>query len=516
MRAVGESADHKLQRRHDALAAGLTPELCLDTLDRLLEGCQVIGHDYRYLYVNDAVTRQGRKSRSELVGHLMPEVYPGIERTAIFESINRVLRGGAAEHLETEFEFADGSRRWFELSVQPVPEGAFILSIDITERIAVQRLSSRSQRLESLGTLAGGVAHDLNNSLAPILLSIGMLREDGGSDRELLDSVEESAGRAVRLVRQLITFAKGADGQRVPVAPGDLLREMQRLVERSFPKAIKPQFRVGADLPQIVGDPTQIHQVLLNLCINARDAMPDGGSLIVEADVMDVDETYASAVLDGRAGRFITIAVRDSGTGIAAETIDRIFEPFFTTKGPELGTGLGLSTSLGIVRGHGGFLHVYSEVGRGTTFRVFLPVSAESAVEGLVTGGETLVGHGRKILIVDDDARLRQAAATVLSRLGFEPLTAVDGADALLRVAEHLETIAAVVLDLQMPRMDGAVCYARLREILPHVPVVVASGRPYDPDEARLLAGPEASRLAKPFTQPEFIRAVRGALGEAP
>jgi PAS domain S-box-containing protein len=494
----------------------MTPEAFVRTLDRLIEGCQIIGHDYRYLYVNDAVAGQGRRTREELLGRTMMEVYPGIDRTPFFEALRRVLNGGEPEHFDNEFEYPDGSRGWFELMLQSVPVGACILSIDITERLTMQRLASRSQRLESLGTLAGGVAHDLNNALAPLLLSIGLMRDEQQGDPELLDTIEQGAERAVKLVRQLLTFAKGADGQRLHVRPHLLVHEMERMVKSLFPKTITQRFRADESLPSLVGDETQLHQVLLNFCVNARDAMPDGGELTVEADVMDVDETYASSVLDGRPGRFVTFAVRDTGGGIPPEVLDRIFEPFFTTKGPDLGTGLGLSTTLGIVRGHGGFLHVYSEVGRGTTFRAFLPVASDEVPAAAARENGEFRGAGRTVLVVDDDARVRQAATTVLGQLGFRVLTAVDGADGLLQLAGHAGELHLVVLDVQMPRMGGEAFYVRMRELLPSVPVLIASGH------LKASPGSEPARFAdlphllKPFSQADFVRALRGVIGEAP
>jgi PAS domain S-box-containing protein len=351
----------------------VTDGVCQRTLNRLLEGCQIIGRDYRYLYVNDALARQSHRAKHELVGRTMMEMYPGIEETPLFESIRNVMKGGPPEHFDNAFEFPDGTSGWFELSIQAVPDGVCILSIDITERVRMQQLSHRQQRLESLGTLASGVAHDLNNALAPILLSIGLLKDLGGADDDLLTSVDESASRAARLVRQLLTFSKGTDGARELLTADSLVREIERLVGRTFPKSIRARYHVTDDLPQIVGDATQLQQVLVNLCINARDAMPAGGVLSVEATLTHVDATLASRVLDGRPGGFVTFSVCDTGVGIPPEVVDRIFEPFFTTKGPETGTGLGLSTSLGIIRSHRGFVHVQSEVGRGSMFRVFLP-----------------------------------------------------------------------------------------------------------------------------------------------
>jgi PAS domain S-box-containing protein len=489
--------------------------VCRRTLDRLLEGCQIIGRDYRYLYLNDAVVRHSRQTRDALVGRTMMEAYPGIEHTELFRTVERVMAGGSAESVTNEFRFPDGETGWFELSVQPIPEGVFILSIDVTERVRSQRLANRTQRLESLGTLASGVAHDLNNALAPVLLTTELLRLDPGVGAEELETIESSARRAVDLVRQLLVFARGGDGQRVPVNLEAMLSELERMLRSTFPRIIDVVFQVSDRLPELIGDPTQIHQVLLNLCVNARDAMPAGGVLRVDADVREIDETYASSVLDGRAGRFVTVAVRDSGSGIPLEVLDRIFEPFFTTKGPELGTGLGLSTSLGIVRGHRGFVHVYSEVGRGTTFRVFLPVEDAPSLAAAPTDVPALRGEGRSVLVVDDDARVRQAAQAVLSALGFTVLTAVDGADALVRVAQHRSELHAVVLDLQMPTMDGTTFLTHLREVLPDIPVVIASGHLHAPDQLPRSERVAMARLAKPFTQAELVGALREVLAGA-
>ncbi|MBX3133234.1 MAG: PAS domain-containing protein [Gemmatimonadaceae bacterium] len=496
------------------VALALDDSVCRRTLDRMLEGCQIIGPDLRYLYVNDAVVRHGRQSREQLVGRTMPEVYPGIEHSEVFQAIQRVLAGAGPESITNRFVYPDGSAGWFELSLQPVPEGVFILSIDISERVKAQSVASRAQRLESLGTLAGGVAHDLNNALAPVLITTEMLRESGSLADDDLATIAECTQRAIDLVRQLLIFARGSDGQRISVAPAEVLRQLERMVQSTFPKEIDARFRYASELPALYGDPTQLHQVLLNLCVNARDAMPDGGRLTIEADVVDVDETYASAVVDGRAGRFLSIAVRDSGDGIAPDILERIFEPFFTTKGPDKGTGLGLSTSLGIVRSHNGFVHVYSEVGDGTTFRVFFPL-ADSSANAAARPATELRGDGRGVLVVDDDAKVRLAASSALAALGFTPFTAGDGAEGLVCVAQHHAELAAVVLDLHMPTMDGPTFLARLREVMPEVPVVIASGHLDTPPAAMDGLTAAARRLAKPFTQADLEAALRDVLSAA-
>ncbi len=490
---------------HDTSA----PELSLRTLDRLLEGCQVISRDFRYLYVNDSLLHQAKQTREALIGRRMPDVFPGIAETAMFEVLCRVMEGGAAEQLDNTFTFPDGRVGHFELSIQPVPDGVCILSIDVTARVEAQRLAQRQQRLESLGTLAGGVAHDLNNALAPILMSIGLLRDLGGADEDLLTSVEDSTTRAARLVRQLLTFSKGSDGPRVPIWPQAVIRDVERFISQAFPKSITARYSLAADLPPVLGDPTQLGQVILNLCINARDAMPEGGTLWIDTARTHVDEAYAAAVMHGAVGDYVTITVRDSGSGIPPDVLEHIFEPFFTTKGPEHGTGLGLSTSLGIVRSHGGFVHVYTQPGQGTSFKVFLPVAA-SDDDAITEAPADFPASGRLALVIDDDERSRQAAATTLSTLGFRVSTANDGSEGLIRLAEHRDDVAVVLLDLHMPALDGRAFHERLERTHPALPVIIMSGHFSGEFEGGLRQPP---MLQKPFTRAQLVGALDVALG---
>jgi len=386
-------------------------------------------------------------------------------------------------------------------------------SRSLAERRDMERLALRSQRMEALGTLSGGVAHDLNNALAPILMGLEMLRARCPEESNILDLFETSAKRGADMVRQLLTFAKGAEGDRAALQVERLVREMEKLMQSSFPKNIQLVVHSAPELPTVLGDATQLHQVLLNLCVNARDAMPTGGTLTLEAMPTTVDEAFASTVHDVQPGRYVTLRVQDTGRGIPQEIIDRIFDPFFTTKSPDKGTGLGLSTVMGIVKSHGGFLQVSSQDGQGSTFLVYLPVhAAGNPLEVAPTTVPSNLGHGETILLVDDEAAVREMARVVLQRLNFNPVTATDGADGLLLAMRHQAELKAIITDLHMPHMDGLAFIRVLRLLQPNVPIVVASGRLEDPQAAEMRALGVTRRLDKPFTEAQLAAVLHDIL----
>jgi signal transduction histidine kinase len=292
--------------------------------------------------------------------------------------------------------------------------GALKSGNDITEHRILQDQANRRARLEAIGTLAGGIAHDLNNALTPITMGLESIAAAAPDLAHLVGMLDTSTRRASALVRQLLNFAKGAAGEQRPFSPGPIVHEVGSLVERTFPKAIVFTRHVAPGLPTVRGDPSQLHQVLLNLCVNARDAMPDGGALGLTATTVEwrADATSSGFVIGTRQpGRYLVLSVTDTGSGIARETLDRIFEPFFTTKGPERGTGLGLSNVLGIVRGTGGSVQVETAPGRGSTFTVWLPAVAAAAVDETPGDDAPFSGQGRRVLYVDDEPAIRVLAA---------------------------------------------------------------------------------------------------------
>lgn len=407
--------------------------------------------------------------------------------------------------------------QWFACRVKRFPgDGALRVVVsheDITTMKRMERQQMRSQRLESLGTLAGGVAHDLNNSLAPILMGMGMLQEQFPEETKLISMIHNSAQRGADMVRQLLTFAKGADGKRVSLQPSHLVRELESLMKGSFPKNIELRTHCEIGLPPVLGDATQLHQILLNLCVNARDAMSHGGTLSLEAQTVDIDAMYALTVSDAKPGRYVCLRVADTGEGIAPELLDHIFDPFFTTKSQEKGTGLGLSTLLGIVKGHGGFVQVYSVPGEGSSFTVHIPVSLNP--DGASEAGElaqAFRGSGETILFVDDEPILRQVGQTVLERLGFTPIVAEDGEDGLIKATENRAHLKAIITDMHMPHMDGLAFVHAVRRTLPKIPIILASGRVEEQLVKHFRELGVTARLDKPFTEAQLAEALRTAL----
>ena len=390
------------------------------------------------------------------------------------------------------------------------PRSVLGINTNVTEQKKLEKQLLRTQRLESIGTLASGVAHDLNNILVPILMAAPILRYDlAQEEREkFLTIIESSAQRGANVVNQVLTFARGADGDRILLQPIYLLEEIAKIAQETFSKTIRVRTSYPEDLRLVEGDPTQLHQVLLNLCVNARDAMPDGGTLSLTAENFDVDEQYATMTPGVKSGPHILISVIDSGTGIPQHIIDQIFDPFFTTKELGKGTGLGLSTALGIVKSHGGVLNVYSAA-NGTTFRVLLPSAAGvSQADKPKAQVDLPTGHGETILIVDDELAIREVAKAVLSKSGYKVLAADDGPAALALFMQRSKKIDVVLTDLVMPIMSGLVLARTLRKMDAKAKVIVSSARDsdYSPSELREIGVQQS--LTKPYTRETLLRTI--------
>ncbi|MFN7948090.1 MAG: PAS domain S-box protein [Blastocatellia bacterium] len=397
------------------------------------------------------------------------------------------------------------------------PKSILAINTDITEKKKLEAQFLRAQRMESIGTLAGGIAHDLNNVLSPMLMAVQMLQlkvtdEQG---QRMLDLLRTNAERGGEMVRQVLSFARGIGGERAAMQSRHLIREIVKILKETFPKSIEISFRLGEDLAMVNGDTTQLHQVLMNLCINARDAMPDGGRLTIEAENKVIDETYAQMILDARPGRFVMITVTDTGTGIPTEHLDRIFDPFFTTKEVGKGTGLGLSTVLGIIKGHGGFINVYSEPGKGTQFRIYLPALEIPQLAPSESGNPALpAGRGETILVVDDELAIREITSSTLEAFNYRVLTANDGAEAIALYAQHRNEIRVVLTDMMMPFMDGPALIRALRKINPEVRIIASSGLTENGKAAEITQSGVRTFLAKPYSADKLLKALAEVLSD--
>ena len=400
------------------------------------------------------------------------------------------------------------------------PRSILAINTDISEKKNLEHQFLRAQRMESIGTLAGGIAHDLNNVLAPVIMAVDLLKltETAPHKLNLLNNISTSARRGADMVGQVLSFARGMDGRRVDIQLRHLIDDIEKIIQDTFPKNIRVTTRSCADLWVLAGDPTQLHQVMLNLCVNARDALPDGGHLTLTADNHHFDKTSSALPLDARPGPYIVLQVEDTGRGIPAAIIDKIFDPFFTTKEIGKGTGLGLSTTLAIVKGHGGHIQVSSEPDSGTRFRVFLPAqSASFAPANLRPGTRSPLprGGGELVLVIDDEIAICQVTRQMLEAFGYRVLIASDGAVGAELYAAHRADIAVVLMDMMMPVMDGPATIQALLKIDSSVRIIAASGITANATLARSAGPCVRDFLAKPYSAETLLKSLRHVLDTA-
>jgi PAS domain S-box-containing protein len=493
--------------------------------DRLLQQADIINRAHDAIIVRDftsdlvTVWNSGAErlydwSASEAIGRPLGELIfaESNDRETLLEQLVSTgeFHGEITHRAKDGREVIVDARATLIRNDDGTPRSVLGINTDITEQKKLETQLLRAQRLESIGTLASGVAHDLNNILVPILIAAPVLRESLPDQERLkfLDIIESSAQRGAQIVRQVLTFARGADGDRVLLQPIYLLAEVAKIIEETFSKAIRVRASYPEDLWLIEGDPTQLHQMLLNLCLNARDSMPEGGNLSLNAENFDVDEHYAAMTPGLKAGPHVLINVIDTGSGIPPHVIEKIFDPFFTTKELGKGTGLGLSTVLGIVKSHGGAVNVYTSA-TGTTFRVLLPAAPDARPpDDLEAHAEIPTGHGETILLVDDETAIREVAKAVLSQSGYKVLTAEDGPSALAIFARQSKEIATVLTDSDMPIMSGLMLARILRKLESETKIILSTARDSDYREAELSNVGVQACLNKPYTRETLLRTV--------
>jgi PAS domain S-box-containing protein len=393
------------------------------------------------------------------------------------------------------------------------PKSIMVINTDVTERKQLEEQFLRAQRLESLGGLVAGIAHDLNNTLVPITVGIQLLRGKMPPEKiqSLLLTMETSANRSVDMLRQMLTFVRGGAMQKLVVQPAHLVKEMGKIIVDTFPKSIECRVRIGPAPHPISCIPTQLHQVLMNLCVNARDAMSQGGTLTLSIENVQWTANAAARPQDAKPGNYVCLSVADSGHGIPPAELEKIFEPFFTTKAIGKGTGLGLSTSVNIIQRHDGFMTVNSELGRGAEFKIYLPAAGG-------TGGETVpgkpvlpAGAGERILVIDDEAAILAIMREALENFGYAVETAAGGAAALNFLGPNLPPVNLVITDLEMPFRDGQATVAALRKISPQIKIIIVSGSKPSGENAKQHFHADAF-VMKPFTDETLLKAVHDVL----
>jgi PAS domain S-box-containing protein len=500
-------------------------------LETALDAIVIMDHEGRVVEFNPAAVKTFGYERSEVLGRLLAEVIiPSRLRSAHREGFSRFLSTGegrvVGRRIESVAMRKDGSELPVELAITRIPLGgppSFAGHIrDLTDRKqAESELRERddqlrqSQRMEAIGTLAGGVAHDFNNILTAILGYTGLLKRmvpQVEGVHKAADVMEKAAKRGAVLTQQLLGFARKGKNESAAVDLAVIVEEVIGLLQRTIDKNIVIHRNCVPGSAVVIGDPGQLHQVIVNLAVNARDAMPEGGELTLATSIVELDMEESRRRPGANPGSYVRLSVEDTGCGISEEVRERIFEPFFTTKELGKGTGMGLAMVYGIVRNHGGTIGVKSEVGRGTTIEIHLPhASGVVATEAPSRTGRAVPGTGR-ILVVDDEDGVREVAADLLSSLGYQVTTAADGAAAVNRYRESGDEIDVVLLDLAMPGMGGRECFLALKELDRDVKAVLCTGYGFNVAAQQLLDEGMLAIVAKPYALEQLSDAIEQAL----
>lgn len=522
LRSQLDRAQLKVRQLEQELGFSYNPkdfeDLIKVTVEQMHEGIQIINFDWCYVYLNDACVRHGHRPKSELLGRTMQECYPGIENTEVFQVLAAVMLDRKPRSTENLFEYPDNTKCWFDLYVEPHALGILIRSVDITSKKNLEAQYLHAQKMESIGLLAAGVAHDFNNKLGIMMLYCEMMKKKIGNDNDVykdyLENILIAVEDAASMTKQLLAFGRKQVLDPRVTNLNDVIQLASKSVGKLIGSHIELKTSLDKDLHNVRVDPSQIDQVILNLCLNSRDAMPEGGVLTLETANVEFDEDYCSKHMDVIPGEYVMLAVCDTGNGIHKENIDHIFDPFFTTKDVGKGTGLGLSSVHGIVKQSRGHIWVYSEIGLGTTIKLYFPrvkdlkesVGKHSHSEDDSKGSET-------ILLVEDEELLREVFAEVLLDSGYHVLVAANSEDAKTQFLKAKGEIDLLLTDIVFPKSNGLKLSKELSAINPDLKTIFVSGYTKNTIVHHGNLDTEAVLVQKPVSVKILLSTVRKVLG---
>lgn len=441
------------------------------------------------------------------------EITPKEHQVADQQAIDQLNKYGYCNSFEKEYFRKDGSKVPILLAGTFFPnsknEGVSYI-LDLTKQKQLQNQLLQAQKMENLGILASGIAHDLNNILTPILIFVDLLKKklSDPKDHEIVGSIENTIKRGADLVRQILCLARTTENVFVKINFRKLLSDIELLIKETFPKSVVIDVNVEKNLIPIVGNTTELYQVILNLCVNARDAMPNGGYLNITVKNTFVDESYKLINVDAQVGQYVLISISDTGSGISSDNLEKIFTPFFTTKGNDKGTGLGLPIVLSIIKKHGGFITINTELLEGSEFNIYLPIHEAIVFNQVNTVKDVFpMGQGETILVVDDEIAVCNITGLILESYGYKILTAIDGADAIATYYSNKEEVKLILIDLMMPNIDGFVATKTLQAINPNLKILAVTGLSNAQIEKEIQEL-NIPLLLKPYTAEQLLQKV--------
>jgi two-component system cell cycle sensor histidine kinase/response regulator CckA len=498
-----------------------------ELLDKAQDAIIVRDLDYNIIYWNKSAERLYGWTRAEILGNDGPDKFYLEKTDEMIEAAESILKKdewlGELNQLTKSGTRIIVQSRWNLIHNNAgKPKSILTVNTDITEKKQIEGQLLRSQRMESIGTLTGGIAHDLNNVLSPIMMAVEILKMNLSDKKksDVLSILETSVKRGSEIIKQLLIFARGdIEKEQTTIEINQLTENIIKIIKGTFSKSIMHINCISENIWPVMGDITQLEQVLLNICVNARDAMPDGGQLRIKAENVYIDDNFVRINIEAKVGSYVLIEVNDTGMGIAPDIIDKIFEPFFTTKEIGKGTGLGLSALRGIIKSHGGFVIVTSIVGKGTSFKLYLPAKKPVKSDSVIVPetepeqiNDKFRGNGELILVADDEISLLEMLKTTLGTFGYDVLTAENGVEAIEIYKENKNKVKVVVTDVSMPVMDGLMATKELQRIDPLVKVILTSGLTTNNYATEVLSNNNYLFLQKPYTTSDLLMKINDIL----